>query len=161
MRLPATTTVTRGDVERDAVQAARSALDALEAIRAARGDKKSSLAAELRPRGVVKLGYSWQAVDVRSWAGEEQLAGALRTNTLGFTTPLLFRLLQHAFSVGLSRAACRRSRRARAHDRRGFLGTNELKTSKKLVSKQHLSMGRHHSRQGRKNSPNYSKSAPH
>ena len=66
MRVPATTRVSASSVARVPFSAAKRAVDALRAIK---GDECD--------RGVVKLGYSWEALDVRAWRGVSDLAGAL------------------------------------------------------------------------------------
>ena len=66
MRVPATTRVAASSVARVPFSAAKRAVDALRAIK---GDECD--------RGVVKLGYSWEALDVRAWRGVSDLAGAL------------------------------------------------------------------------------------
>ena len=66
MRVPATTRVSASSVARVPFSAAKRAVDALRAIK---GDECD--------RGVVKLGYSWEALDVRAWRARDDLAGAL------------------------------------------------------------------------------------
>ena len=66
MSVPATTRVSASSVARVPFSAAKRAVDALRAIK---GDECD--------RGVVKLGYSWEALDVRAWRGVSDLAGAL------------------------------------------------------------------------------------
>lgn len=70
LRVPATTRVACAAVARDAKRAAKRAVSALTAIKGTVDEEE--------PRGVVKLGYSWEALDVRAWRGLEDLAGALQ-----------------------------------------------------------------------------------
>lgn len=73
--LPVTVALPVGAVWADGeAAAARRALAQLEAAKAARGEEPTSVA-----RGVAKLGYSWEANDVVSWSGAQELAGALTT----------------------------------------------------------------------------------
>ena len=90
--VPPTTIVNRAHVARDPRSAARGALAALAAIRATRdatkekkkkGGPPAPKAEPLPglesaiPRGVVKLGFAWEAAHVVMWRGETQLATAL------------------------------------------------------------------------------------
>ena len=71
-RLPPTTVVSRGMVAASPTAAAHTALGALRQLGAWRGEESDSAV-----KGVVKLGFSWQAVDVRAFVGEAQLRDAL------------------------------------------------------------------------------------
>ena len=87
MRVPATTKVSRSAVERDARNAARSALATIdrlssaqtEAAKRIRGGVGGNPAAldGFKHNGVVKLGYSWEAHDVLQFEGVEELAHRL------------------------------------------------------------------------------------
>lgn len=82
MRIPPCTTVNRAAIVCDARRAAAGALEALDAVRALRygdGSEPSCMVlgeGEVR-RGVVKLGFAWEAAHVRMFRGEAQLAEAL------------------------------------------------------------------------------------
>jgi len=67
---PATTKVPRSLVTNNPKRAASKAIEALTTLRAAKG--LESRFAE--PKGVVKLGFSWEAMDVRKWSGEAELS---------------------------------------------------------------------------------------
>ena len=71
-RLPPTTAVGRGMVVASPAAAARTAIGALRQLGAWRTEDN-----DLAVKGVVKLGFSWQAVDVRAFVGEAQLRDAL------------------------------------------------------------------------------------
>ena len=82
MRLPACVFVTRAEVLRGAAAAARTALRGLEELRransalpwlASTGGPAAANSKGLT-RGVVKLGWSWEAKYVWFWRGEAQLA---------------------------------------------------------------------------------------
>ncbi|KAL1496077.1 hypothetical protein AB1Y20_014704 [Prymnesium parvum] len=81
--VPPVTTVNRASVVADPLRAARSALDALEEIRSLRYGGADQEPACIKPgegevrKGVVKLGYAWEAAHVRLFRGEKQLALAL------------------------------------------------------------------------------------
>ena len=93
--VPPTTIVNRAHVARDPRSAARGALDALAAVRATRDATKKERKKKREaagadggesplpglesaiPRGVVKLGFAWEAAHVVMWRGETQLATAL------------------------------------------------------------------------------------
>ena len=72
MRVPATTRVSASSVARVPFSAAKRAVDALRAIK---GDECD--------RGVVKLGYSWEAVHVRTFTTGEELATVLASRAGG------------------------------------------------------------------------------
>ena len=92
LRVPPTTALNRALVAADPARAARTALAALAHVRAAAQEDApmgggggggatnggSGREAAAAPRlGVAKLGHAWEAVQVRVWSGEHELAGAL------------------------------------------------------------------------------------
>ncbi|KAJ1461161.1 hypothetical protein M885DRAFT_494763 [Pelagophyceae sp. CCMP2097] len=64
--VPRTTRIDRAAIERDSLNAANMCINALELQ-----------ATDATPRGVAKLGYSWEATDVRAWYGARELSSAL------------------------------------------------------------------------------------
>lgn len=83
-RLPAGILVSREDIQSNSFAAAKKAIRALEALRA-----KSLFASQGGPsvinkagaglqKGVVKLGWSWEARHVWFWTGEQQLAHSMQ-----------------------------------------------------------------------------------
>ena len=84
LRIPPTTTVNRAAVVRSPRRAAAHVLDALSACRSMRYAGEGGEPACLAPlegetrRGVVKLGFAWEAAHVRVFRGEQQLAEALQ-----------------------------------------------------------------------------------
>ena len=83
LRIPPTTIINRAAVVRSPRRAAHQVLDALAAVRSLRYDSDGSEPDCLRPlegevrRGVVKLGFAWEAAHVRIFRGEAQLAEAM------------------------------------------------------------------------------------
>ena len=87
LRVPPTTALNRALVAADPARAARTALAALAQVRAAMqadalmggspADGGGCEAAAPPRLGVAKLGHAWEAVQVRVWSGEHELAGAL------------------------------------------------------------------------------------
>eukprot|EP01062_Namystynia_karyoxenos_P084116 TRINITY_DN982_c4_g1_i1.p1 TRINITY_DN982_c4_g1~~TRINITY_DN982_c4_g1_i1.p1 ORF type:complete len:754 (+),score=242.72 TRINITY_DN982_c4_g1_i1:120-2381(+) len=73
---PATTKVAMAQVIQSPLRAARQALAALRPLRAA-ANRPVAYQRE-KDRGVVKLGFSWEAVDVKRWSGEYELADSLQ-----------------------------------------------------------------------------------
>eukprot|EP01065_Artemidia_motanka_P049455 TRINITY_DN81_c2_g1_i1.p1 TRINITY_DN81_c2_g1~~TRINITY_DN81_c2_g1_i1.p1 ORF type:complete len:708 (+),score=218.77 TRINITY_DN81_c2_g1_i1:83-2206(+) len=74
---PATTKVSRAVVADSPIRAARQALLALRMLRKAAARPQPHQ--RQQDMGVVKLGFSWEAVDVKRWKGERELAEALRS----------------------------------------------------------------------------------
>ena len=76
LHVPPTTRVDLAMVERDPAAAARRAIAALQKIG---GHFKARRAGAAQPwtKGVAKLGYSWEAIDVRLWEGPDDLERAL------------------------------------------------------------------------------------
>jgi len=77
MGTAATTKVPRAVIQHNPGKAATQAITAIQKLRVFRGE-----APEPKPlddsRGIAKLGFSWEASDVRLWRGARELAGALR-----------------------------------------------------------------------------------
>ena len=90
--LPPSTLVNGAFVNRDASRAAREAIAALETLRAEGARGGPGLDAVKPPgMGVVKLGFSWEAVHVRTWGSEEELAAVMAAliGTAGCEAPCL------------------------------------------------------------------------
>mmetsp|Transcript_63435 Transcript_63435/g.137326 ORF Transcript_63435/g.137326 Transcript_63435/m.137326 type:complete len:691 (+) Transcript_63435:53-2125(+) len=78
LRVPPTVALPRMFVERDAKEAAENGLHALNLVRR----QQAALRGEPVPeggivKGVAKLGFSWEALDVKFWEGKQGLADAL------------------------------------------------------------------------------------
>jgi len=84
LRIPPTVMVNRAAVVRSPRTAAAHVLDALTHCRSMRYESESAEPESLRPmegetrKGVVKLGFAWEAAHVRIFRGEAQLAEALQ-----------------------------------------------------------------------------------
>mmetsp|Transcript_65674 Transcript_65674/g.182756 ORF Transcript_65674/g.182756 Transcript_65674/m.182756 type:complete len:794 (+) Transcript_65674:58-2439(+) len=80
LRVPPTVALPRMLVEHSVTEAAEMALSSLAAVRQQqamlRGEKPSEEPKE-SCRGVAKLGFSWEALDVKYWEGQESLEEAL------------------------------------------------------------------------------------
>jgi hypothetical protein len=83
LAVPATTKIGLGLIARDPVAAAQTALSALRSIQIAKKGLNSEQIAQLPPvidqKGVVKLGYSWEAWGVKLFSGQQELAHQLTT----------------------------------------------------------------------------------
>mmetsp|Transcript_21583 Transcript_21583/g.58050 ORF Transcript_21583/g.58050 Transcript_21583/m.58050 type:complete len:314 (-) Transcript_21583:491-1432(-) len=83
LHVPPITTVNRASIVADPMRAARGALASLEEIRSLRYGGPEQEPAAIKPaegevrKGVVKLGFAWEAAHVRLFRGERQLALAL------------------------------------------------------------------------------------
>jgi hypothetical protein len=80
MAIPATTKVPRGLIAANPRLAATTCMNALRGIQAGRAHMLPNHSQPLpadETCGVAKLGFSWEACDVRKWKGEENLAVAL------------------------------------------------------------------------------------
>lgn len=82
MKVPLTTKVSRQAITLDPAKAATKALEALNYMAQARREWAQPLGQDPpKPgpvdKGVAKLGWSWEAMDVRSWTNKQQLTGAL------------------------------------------------------------------------------------
>ena len=75
MMTPPTTKVPRALIVHDPLKAAGQAIAAIQKIRCFRD---GAVPTADPPRGVAKLGSSWEAADVRVWSGAPQLAYALK-----------------------------------------------------------------------------------
>ena len=84
LRIPPATVINRAAIVRCPRRAAATVMDALEAIREMRYGEAGGEPECIRPmenevrRGVVKLGFAWEAAHVRVFRGESQLAEAMR-----------------------------------------------------------------------------------
>mmetsp|Transcript_19945 Transcript_19945/g.43497 ORF Transcript_19945/g.43497 Transcript_19945/m.43497 type:complete len:516 (+) Transcript_19945:88-1635(+) len=82
LRVPLTTGVGRSAVVCNAAKAARTAIDALSQLAAVRSEW-SGTCGQMAPRpepvmkGVAKLGYSWEAMDVKVWQNANELQAGL------------------------------------------------------------------------------------
>jgi len=77
-KVPASTKISKSLVIRDSMQAARTAIAALKLIqREKKGPAVKAAWQGRRAAGVVKLGYSWEAVGVKRWENTTGLAEAL------------------------------------------------------------------------------------
>ena len=83
LHVPPVTSVNRACIVADPMRAARSAIASLDEIRETRYDGAANEPPCLKPaegevrKGVVKLGFAWEAAHVRLFRGENQLALAL------------------------------------------------------------------------------------
>jgi len=82
LMVPLTTKVSRQAIALDADKASAQALQALSNLAQARSEWAAPLGQEQpKPgpvnKGVAKLGWSWEAMDVRSWQNKQQLSHAL------------------------------------------------------------------------------------
>merc|ERR1719162_1081765 len=82
LKVPLTTKVSRQAITNDADRAATQAVQALAHLADARRDWAGPLGQEQPApgpvqKGVAKLGWSWEAMDVRAWRNKNELASAL------------------------------------------------------------------------------------
>jgi len=82
LRVPLTTMVARQAIASDPAKAATDAIAALHNLREARSEFAGLCAQEHVPaspvvKGVAKLGWSWEAMDVNSWNNKQELQRAL------------------------------------------------------------------------------------
>jgi len=83
LKVPLTTKVSRQAITLDVDKAAANAIQALGYLAQARSEWAAPLGQEQpKPggvnKGVAKLGWSWEAMDVRSWTNNKQLSTALQ-----------------------------------------------------------------------------------
>jgi hypothetical protein len=78
MQTAPTTKVPRALIVHNPLKAANQAIAAIQKIRCF---KDGTLPTADEPKGVAKLGFSWEATDVRVWKGADELATALRDLT--------------------------------------------------------------------------------
>lgn len=80
MRVPPTVALPRMLIEKDIVNAATCAIQSLREIKTEQARLRNEDVAKVdQPitKGVAKLGYSWEALDVKFWEGQEGLEAAL------------------------------------------------------------------------------------
>lgn len=80
-RVPPTVAVPRMLIERDCAQAAEKTLASLTQVKRSQALMRQEPAPADITRGVAKLGYSWEALDVKYWEGQAGLATALHQLT--------------------------------------------------------------------------------
>lgn len=107
MATPPTTRCDLGAVERDAVGTANRAIASLGAIGALRSGADVPGRDRPEERGVAKLGFSWEAIDVRAWNGAAELADALLdlARQPGCRAPFVF-VQERVDAVGEIRCYC-------------------------------------------------------
>lgn len=89
LRVPLTVKVARQAIATDSVKAAQDALKALNALSDTRAEWNSLMSGKWQQgpppkagpvqKGVAKLGWSWEAMDVRAWRNKFELTAALST----------------------------------------------------------------------------------
>lgn len=79
LKVPLTTQVSRSSISMDARQAAQLALSALASLQKFRASWSEDVQMRVPgpPKGIAKLGYSWEAQDVVKWTNPQQLADGL------------------------------------------------------------------------------------